>query len=152
MAIEVQPPTFKEALKQDRAQFDDCTPCRVVGALDPTTLDAVKHELTWLAGSATFVGLGAFTYVSGHSQLKAQEAAIRQSKSMFGMGSRRAAITTTSAVFVGLGVYRWFAAEIRALGTHAEDTTKCVIPEGANGQYVAKRREALAWNTGIAQQ
>ncbi|KAJ4374552.1 hypothetical protein N0V86_007421 [Didymella sp. IMI 355093] len=90
MAIEVQPPTFKEALKQDRAQFDDCTPCRVVG-------------------SATFVGLGAFTYVSGHSQLKAQEAVIRQSKSMFGMGTRRAAITTTSAVFVGLGVYRWFA-------------------------------------------
>ncbi|KAF3040993.1 hypothetical protein E8E11_002163 [Didymella keratinophila] len=90
MAIEVQPPTFQEALKQDRAQFDDCTPCRVVG-------------------SATFVGLGAFTYVSGHSQLKAQEAVIRQSKSMFGMGSRRAAITTTSAVFVGLGAYRWFA-------------------------------------------
>lgn len=74
-----------------------------------TTVDSVKLELTCLAGSATFVGLGAFTYVSGHSQLKAQEAVIRQSKSMFGMGSRRAAITTTSAVFVGLGVYRWFA-------------------------------------------
>ncbi|KAF2628287.1 hypothetical protein BU25DRAFT_410379 [Macroventuria anomochaeta] len=90
MANEVATPTLKEALKQDRAQFDDCTPCRVVG-------------------SATFVGLGAFTYVSGHSQLKAQEAVIRQSKSVFGLGSRRAAITTTSAVFVGLGVYRWFA-------------------------------------------
>ncbi|KAJ4309812.1 hypothetical protein N0V94_008757 [Neodidymelliopsis sp. IMI 364377] len=90
MANEVATPTFTEALKQDKAQFDDCTPCRVVG-------------------SATFVGLGAFTYVSGRSQLKAQEAVIRQSKSMFGMGSRRAAITTTSAVFVGLGVYRWFA-------------------------------------------
>lgn len=24
-------PTLKEALKQDRAQFEDCTPCRVVG-------------------------------------------------------------------------------------------------------------------------
>jgi hypothetical protein len=48
MAIEVQPPTFKEALKQDRAQFDDCTPCRVVGALHPAILNAVKHELTCL--------------------------------------------------------------------------------------------------------
>lgn len=24
-------PTFKEALKEDKAQFDDCTPCRVMG-------------------------------------------------------------------------------------------------------------------------
>lgn len=51
MAIEVQPPTFKEALKQDRAQFDDCTPCRVVGALPLETLpqvNAVRHELTCL--------------------------------------------------------------------------------------------------------
>jgi hypothetical protein len=62
-----------------------------------------------MVGSATFVGLGAFTYVSGHSQLKAQEALIRQSKPFFGMASRRAALTGTSAVFVGLGVYRWFA-------------------------------------------
>ncbi|KAJ4361780.1 hypothetical protein N0V83_010720 [Neocucurbitaria cava] len=85
-----QPPTFKEALNQDKAQFDDCTPCRVVG-------------------SATFIGLGAFTYVSGHSQITANEATIRASRSMFGMGSRRAAITGTSAVMVGLGVYRWFA-------------------------------------------
>jgi hypothetical protein len=33
MANEVATPTFKEALKQDKAQFDDCTPCRVVGKL-----------------------------------------------------------------------------------------------------------------------
>lgn len=26
-------PTLQEALKQDRAQFEDCTPCRVVGML-----------------------------------------------------------------------------------------------------------------------
>jgi hypothetical protein len=26
-------PTFKEALKDDKAQYDDCTPCRVVGEL-----------------------------------------------------------------------------------------------------------------------
>ncbi|KAH9873291.1 hypothetical protein J1614_005689 [Plenodomus biglobosus] len=83
-------PTFKEALEQDRAQFDDCTPCRVVG-------------------TATFLGLGAFTYISGHSQIQANAAAIKASKSMFGIRSRRAAITATSAVMAGLGVYRWFS-------------------------------------------
>jgi hypothetical protein len=31
MVHEVTAPTFKEALKQDKAQFDDCTPCRIVG-------------------------------------------------------------------------------------------------------------------------
>ncbi|KAF9741786.1 hypothetical protein PMIN06_006226 [Paraphaeosphaeria minitans] len=82
-------PTFKEALKNDREQFDDCTPCRIVG-------------------SGAFIGLGAYTYMSGHSQLKAQEAAIKQSKSMFGMASRRAAITGTATALVGAGVYRWF--------------------------------------------
>ncbi|KAF2850200.1 hypothetical protein T440DRAFT_451389 [Plenodomus tracheiphilus IPT5] len=83
-------PTFRDALKQDQAEFDDCTPCRVVG-------------------TATFLGLGAFTYVSGHAQVQANAAAIKASKSMFGIRSRRAAITGTSAVMVGLGVYRWFA-------------------------------------------
>ncbi|KAH6633696.1 hypothetical protein C7974DRAFT_176929 [Boeremia exigua] len=90
MTLESSPPTFQEALKQDRAQFDDCTPCRVVG-------------------TATFLGLGAFTYTSGHAQLTAQESVIRASKSVVGMRGRRAAITGTSAVFVGVGVYRWFA-------------------------------------------
>lgn len=35
MADQVTTPTFQEALKQDKAQFDDCTPCRVVGMLAP---------------------------------------------------------------------------------------------------------------------
>ncbi|EUC45354.1 hypothetical protein COCMIDRAFT_36930 [Bipolaris oryzae ATCC 44560] len=83
-------PTFRQALKQDRAQFEDCTPCRVVG-------------------SATFLGLGAFTYVSGHSQIRANQAAIRASNSIFGVRSRHMAITGTSAVMVGLGIYRWFS-------------------------------------------
>ncbi|KAF2875600.1 hypothetical protein BDV95DRAFT_603016 [Massariosphaeria phaeospora] len=87
---DITTPTFKEALKHDRAQYDDCTPCRAVGTV-------------------VFMGLGAYTYTSGHSQLKAQELAIRKSKSMFGMASRRAGITGMSAFMVGLGVYRWFA-------------------------------------------
>ncbi|KAF2274955.1 uncharacterized protein EI97DRAFT_434523 [Westerdykella ornata] len=83
-------PTFKEALKEDKAQFDDCTPCRVVG-------------------SAAFIGLGIYTYVSGHSQLKAQESVIKASGSRFGMAPRRVGLTGMAAGLVGLGVYRWFA-------------------------------------------
>jgi uncharacterized protein with beta-barrel porin domain len=73
------------------------------------SVHAVHGMLTQSTGSATFLGLGAFTYVSGHSQIRANEAAIRASKSMFGMRSRGAAITGTSAIMVGLGIYRWFS-------------------------------------------
>lgn len=38
MAVDVQPPTFQEALKHERAQFDDCTPCRLVGTCSHTAL------------------------------------------------------------------------------------------------------------------
>ncbi|KAF1833469.1 hypothetical protein BDW02DRAFT_500636 [Decorospora gaudefroyi] len=76
-------------LQPDKAEFQDCTPCRIIG-------------------SATFLGLGAFTYVTGHSQIRANEAAIRASKPIFGMRSRRAAISGMSTVMLGLGVYRWF--------------------------------------------
>lgn len=67
------------------------------------------HPLTYMfAGSAVFIGGGAYAYISGQSQLKAQEAAILKSKSIFGMASRRAGITGLSATMIGLGIYRWF--------------------------------------------
>jgi hypothetical protein len=48
------PPTFKEALKQDRAQFDDCTPCRVVGTFLPPlpTATAAAAAATDIAQAA----------------------------------------------------------------------------------------------------
>lgn len=52
------------------------------------------------------MGLGAYSYFSGHSQLKAQQAKILQSKSMFGMRSRQAGITGTALVFAGMGFWR----------------------------------------------
>jgi hypothetical protein len=100
-------PSFQEALKNDREHFDDCTPCRIVGESSQLPFLHVQL-LTCLAGSGAFLGLGAYTYMSGHSQLKAQEAAIKRSKSIFGMASRRAAITGTATALVGAGVYRWF--------------------------------------------
>jgi hypothetical protein len=107
-------PTLQETPKQDGAQvqFEDCTPCRIVGTSFSSTLlfshDFILHTHTSI-GSATFLGLGAFTYISGHSQIQANAATIRASKSMFGVRSRGMAITGTSAVMVGLGVYRWFS-------------------------------------------
>jgi hypothetical protein len=60
-------------------------------------------------GSTVFIGMGAYTFLSGNSQLKKQEAAILKSKSMFGMASRRAGLMGMSAGMIGLGIYRWFA-------------------------------------------
>ncbi|KAH9861255.1 hypothetical protein IAQ61_010992 [Plenodomus lingam] len=109
-------PSLKEAMKQDKAEFDDCMPCRVIGTCGnefdhlPTPFQDWAHPFQHLTtGTATFLGLGAFTYISGHAQIQANAAAIKASKSIFGMRSRRAAITGTSAVMVGLGVYRWFS-------------------------------------------
>ncbi|EPE34183.1 hypothetical protein GLAREA_07196 [Glarea lozoyensis ATCC 20868] len=70
-----------------RTDPDDCMPCRVTGA-------------------AAFIGLGTYSYFSGHSQLKAQQAAILRSKSIFGIKSRQAGITSIALALVGAGVYR----------------------------------------------
>jgi hypothetical protein len=115
MAQEVTTSALQRPTKQDQAEFEDCTPCRIVGKTlfifltFPTRSPLGSRSIDIKLGSATFVGLGAFTYVSGHSQLRVNEATVRASKSMFGMKSRRAAITSTASVMVGLGIYRWFS-------------------------------------------
>ncbi|KAH8685666.1 hypothetical protein BGZ60DRAFT_522950 [Tricladium varicosporioides] len=80
-----QPEKLQEVLKHDKPE--DCTPCRVIGA-------------------TAFMGLGAYTYYSGHSQLKSQHAKILASKSIFGIKSRQAGITTIALSLAGLGFYR----------------------------------------------
>jgi hypothetical protein len=103
-------PTFKEALKEDKALYDDCTPCKVVGQYTCPSVTLYEHIADRrVLGSGAFIGLGVYTYMSGHSQLKKQESVILRSKSMFGMGSRRMSITGMSAGLIGLGIYRWFA-------------------------------------------
>ncbi|ATZ49421.1 hypothetical protein BCIN_04g05730 [Botrytis cinerea B05.10] len=77
-----------DVLKRDEAQWkDDCLPCR-------------------LTGSFAFIGLGVYSYFSGQSQLKAQEAKILKSKSMFGMKSRQTGITGIALTLVGMGLWR----------------------------------------------
>ncbi|KAF8864931.1 hypothetical protein BDZ45DRAFT_580874 [Acephala macrosclerotiorum] len=81
-----RPEPLQKVLAEDKV--DDCTPCRVTATDDST-------------GSAAFLGLGAYSYFSGHSQLQAQRAKIMASKSIFGMRSRQAGITS---IAIGLGL------------------------------------------------
>ncbi|EME46250.1 hypothetical protein DOTSEDRAFT_127204 [Dothistroma septosporum NZE10] len=89
-------PTLKElkdqipiddVLKAQQSQYDDCLPCR-------------------LMGSAAFTGLGIYTWHSGMKQLREREYEIVKSGTRFGVQARKGAILVTSAVMVGLGVYR----------------------------------------------
>lgn len=52
------------------------------------------------------MGLGVYTYFSGHAQLRAQQTKILQSKSMFGMKSRQSGITTIAITLGLMGFYR----------------------------------------------
>jgi len=80
-----RPERLQDILAKDKPE--DCTPCRITGA-------------------AAFLGLGAYSYFSGHSQLKAQQAKILQSKSIFGMKSRQAGITGIALTLAGMGFWR----------------------------------------------
>ena len=59
-----------------------------------------------LVGSGTFLGLAAYSYVSGMSQLEKQQAKILQSNSMFGMRSRKLGIAGISFGLLWIGVWR----------------------------------------------
>ncbi|GAB0137487.1 hypothetical protein EsDP_00005749 [Epichloe bromicola] len=82
-----RPEDLKGLLRQDRG--DDCLSCKIVG-------------------SGALFGLGAYSYFSGMSQLEKQRQAILQSKSMFGMRSRRFGITGISLGLVWMGLWRAF--------------------------------------------
>ncbi|KAI0472952.1 hypothetical protein GGR56DRAFT_590837 [Xylariaceae sp. FL0804] len=82
-----RPEKLDDLLKQDRG--DDCMPCR-------------------LMGGGAFLGLAAYTYFSGTSQIEKQRAKILASKSRFGMRSRKVGIAATSAGLAWLGIWRLF--------------------------------------------
>ncbi|KAI0016010.1 hypothetical protein F4780DRAFT_783647 [Xylariomycetidae sp. FL0641] len=80
-----KPEKLDNLLKEDRGE--DCLPCRIVGG-------------------GAFLGLAAYSYYSGQSQLEQQRAKILASKSMFGMRSRKFGITATSLGLAWLGIWR----------------------------------------------
>lgn len=101
-----RPENFQNVLKRDRG--DDCLSCKVVGKLTKLASPAAFHS-SWVntsTGTGVFMGLGAYSYFSGMSQLEQQKAKIIQSNTMFGMKSRRFGITSISLAFLGMGVWR----------------------------------------------
>lgn len=115
LPIEQQPPPLSQMLQDDRRQADDCTPCRVMGAFGPSFCPSspptttINHPLTIHCcnlGASAFIGLGVYSYISGHSQLREQRARQLAEKSLLGLRARKASITGLAGVLVGLGVYR----------------------------------------------
>ncbi|KAK4191101.1 hypothetical protein QBC35DRAFT_35471 [Podospora australis] len=82
-----KPEKLEDLLRADRG--DDCLPCRVVGG-------------------GAFLGLAAYSYLSGQSQLEKQQAVIMAKNPFFGMRSRRMGITGISLGLAWLGLYRLF--------------------------------------------
>ena len=60
------------------------------------------------SGGGAFLGLGAYTYFSGQSQLQQQREVILKSGSFFGMRSRQAGITAISLSLAWAGLWRLF--------------------------------------------
>lgn len=92
----------KRALAEDK--YDDCTSCRVMGMFPNNSF---SPSLTCRSlGSAAFIGLGAYSYQTGMSNLRKQEKAIMQGATKYKMGSRKLGIIAISATLVGMGVLR----------------------------------------------
>lgn len=97
-----RPERLQEVLAKDKVE--DCIPCRLTG-IAPNHKSRFNLLIVTL-GAAAFMGLGAYSYFSGHSQLQAQQAKILASKSMFGMKSRRAGITGIALSLGMMGFWR----------------------------------------------
>ncbi|KAL1903282.1 hypothetical protein Sste5346_000567 [Sporothrix stenoceras] len=82
-----RPEKYQDLLKEDRGE--DCLPCRVIGG-------------------GAFLGLAAYSYFSGMSQLQQQRQAIIKSGSFFGMRSRQAGIAGISLGLAWAGLWRLF--------------------------------------------
>lgn len=101
------PIPLAKILNEDKKE--DCPSCRAVGSsyFFPPLHHIVQSELiTFFLGSAAFIGLGAYTFFSGRSQLRQREEAIMMAKTRWGIGARRLGIYGIAASLVGMGVYR----------------------------------------------
>jgi hypothetical protein len=85
VAVLNQPEPLPTALARDRP--NDCLPCKITGA-------------------AAFIGLGAYSYFSGHAQLRQQRAEILKSGTIFGLRTRQMGITGIALSLVGMGLWR----------------------------------------------
>lgn len=68
---------------------------------------ASKSELNRTAGAAAFTGLGAYIYISGRSQLLAQQHKLtKKAGTLGGLRARMAGTGLLASAFVGMGLYR----------------------------------------------
>ncbi|KAG6181192.1 hypothetical protein E4U48_006817 [Claviceps purpurea] len=96
-----RPEDPKRPLQQDSGE--DCQTCRLVGM-------KLIHLISTFYGQepGALTGDARYTYFSGTAQLEKQRHVILQSRSMFGMRSRRFGITGISLGLVGMGLWRAF--------------------------------------------
>jgi hypothetical protein len=98
-----KPESLNEVLAQDNVE--DCMPCRITGSKELLP-SVINNLLISILGAAAFMGLGAYSYFSGHAQLRVQRAKIIESKSLFGFKSRQAGITGIALTLAGMGFWR----------------------------------------------
>lgn len=58
-------------------------------------------------GGSAFIGLGVYTYASGHFQLQKHEREIMSKAKYIGMNARKGGITGVAALLVGMGLWRF---------------------------------------------
>jgi hypothetical protein len=82
--------------------------CRCVAAMQqPGTVQADPScDTNETPGGGAFLGLAAYSYLSGTSQLEQNRAQIMAKKSMFGMRSRKLGIAGISLGLAYLGIWR----------------------------------------------
>ncbi|KAL0639331.1 hypothetical protein Q9L58_001557 [Maublancomyces gigas] len=71
----------------DEEMKEDCRSCKVIGTAAP-------------------IGVAAYIFMSGRTQLRKQEEAIMRANTRWGIGARRLGIYGITASLVGMGVYR----------------------------------------------
>ncbi|GAB7351526.1 hypothetical protein MBLNU459_g2166t1 [Dothideomycetes sp. NU459] len=96
-----RPEALNTVLAREQSQYD-CLSCRVMGAY----LGRRRAAAAANTRASAFAGLGAYTYWSGHRQLRLREQEILRSGSGINMAARRLGITGIAAILVGLGAYR----------------------------------------------
>lgn len=96
------PVKLDDLLKEDRG--DDCLSCRIIGR--SLVWPRPRSSLISLLGGGTFLGLAAYVYISGQSQLQARRAEIAKMNTRFGLRSRSLGITGLSVALAWVGLWR----------------------------------------------
>ena len=122
-AKDTQPEPLKKVLAREQANYD-CLSCRVMGEFSSSCCTHLISSLCLLAlsscsafgfanmvtmiGASAFTALGAYTYWSGHRELRTREQEILRSGSKLTMAARRLGISGLSGMLIGLGLWRGF--------------------------------------------